>query len=79
MNLFERTASLQENLGNALLASEIGTNRDKVTVDATTNRINGLLYKVHYRHNLCLSAVIYSNFLLYRKPCTNVEIKEIRK
>lgn len=39
-------ASSQENIGSALLASEVGTKRDKLTVDATTNRINSLLYKV---------------------------------
>ncbi|MCO5550959.1 hypothetical protein L7F22_004454 [Adiantum nelumboides] len=39
-------ASSQENIGNALLASEVGIKRDKLSVDATTNRINNLLYKV---------------------------------
>eukprot|EP00250_Pteridium_aquilinum_P007697 c17367_g1_i1 orf=301-1128(-) len=39
-------ASLQEHIGSALLASEVGTKRDKVTVDATTDRINSLLYKI---------------------------------
>jgi len=38
--------STQEHIGNALLATEIGTKRDKETVDATTNRINSLLFKV---------------------------------
>ncbi|GAQ77686.1 inositol monophosphatase [Klebsormidium nitens] len=33
-------------IGNALLATEVGTARDKETVDATTGRINQLLYKV---------------------------------
>ncbi|KAI5056806.1 hypothetical protein GOP47_0028624 [Adiantum capillus-veneris] len=39
-------ASLQEDIGSALLASEVGTKRDKLTVDATTKRINSLLFKV---------------------------------
>ncbi|XP_068641359.1 inositol monophosphatase 3 [Aristolochia californica] len=39
-------ASSQTELVTALLASEVGTKRDKVTVDATTNRINSLLFKV---------------------------------
>ncbi|MCO5596732.1 hypothetical protein L7F22_050800 [Adiantum nelumboides] len=39
-------ASSQENIGSALLASEVGIKRDKLSVDATTNRINSLLYKV---------------------------------
>lgn len=38
--------SVQKEMGKALLATEVGTRRDKETVDATTNRINGLLYKV---------------------------------
>lgn len=40
------SASSQTELGNALLAAEIGTKRDKETVDITTNRINRLLFKV---------------------------------
>ncbi|WJX27265.1 vacuolar transporter chaperone [Trifolium repens] len=38
--------SSQTELLNSLLATEAGTKRDKVTLDATTNRINSLLYKV---------------------------------
>ncbi|KAL2893648.1 Inositol monophosphatase, partial [Bienertia sinuspersici] len=37
--------SLKDELVNCLLATETGTKRDKSTVDATTNRINSLLYK----------------------------------
>ncbi|KAK1558234.1 hypothetical protein Q3G72_000032 [Acer saccharum] len=33
-------------LVNSLLATEAGTKRDKATLDATTNRINSLLFKV---------------------------------
>lgn len=40
------SSSSQSELGNALLAAEIGTKRDKETVDITTNRINKLLFKV---------------------------------
>nr|ABK21074.1 unknown [Picea sitchensis] len=40
------SSSSQTELGSALLAAEIGTKRDKETVDITTNRINGLLFKV---------------------------------
>lgn len=39
-------SSSQADLGKALVATEVGTKRDKATVDATTNRINRLLYKV---------------------------------
>lgn len=39
-------ASSQEHIGNGLLATEIGTKRDKHTVDRTTNLINDMLYKV---------------------------------
>uniref|UniRef100_A0A0C9QN68 Inositol-1-monophosphatase n=1 Tax=Wollemia nobilis TaxID=56998 RepID=A0A0C9QN68_9CONI len=39
-------SSSQSEIGNALLAAEVGVVRDKETVDATTNRINGLLFKV---------------------------------
>ncbi|XP_010252678.1 PREDICTED: inositol monophosphatase 3-like [Nelumbo nucifera] len=39
-------ASSQTELVKSLLATEIGTKRDKITVDATTNRINSLLFKV---------------------------------
>ncbi|CAK9223133.1 unnamed protein product [Sphagnum troendelagicum] len=39
-------ASEQQDIGNALLATEIGTLRDKKTVDSTSNRINNLLFKV---------------------------------
>lgn len=39
-------ASSQAELVNSLLATEVGTKRDKSTVDATTNRINSLLFKV---------------------------------
>ncbi|CAL1385975.1 unnamed protein product [Linum trigynum] len=38
--------SSQPELVTALLATEVGTKRDKGTVDFTTNRINSLLYKV---------------------------------
>nr|AFK35373.1 unknown [Medicago truncatula] len=38
--------SSQTELVNSLLATEAGTKRDKATLDATTNRINSLLYKV---------------------------------
>ncbi|OMO76932.1 Inositol monophosphatase [Corchorus capsularis] len=38
--------SSQTELVKSLLATEVGTKRDKFTVDATTNRINGLLFKV---------------------------------
>ncbi|KAH7290868.1 hypothetical protein KP509_30G067000 [Ceratopteris richardii] len=38
--------SSQEHLGSALLASEVGVKRDKLTVDATTDRLNSFLYKV---------------------------------
>ncbi|KAK8942387.1 Inositol monophosphatase 3 [Platanthera zijinensis] len=39
-------ASQQTALVKSLLATEVGTVRDKSTVDATTNRINSLLFKV---------------------------------
>ncbi|CAL9761734.1 unnamed protein product [Musa acuminata subsp. burmannicoides] len=39
-------ASSQSELLKALLVTEVGTKRDKSTVDATTNRINNLLFKV---------------------------------
>ncbi|CAM6014304.1 unnamed protein product [Sphagnum balticum] len=39
-------ASEQQDIGNALLATEVGTRRDKETVDLTTNRINNLLFEV---------------------------------
>ncbi|KAJ6814634.1 inositol-phosphate phosphatase-like [Iris pallida] len=39
-------ASSQTELVKSLLASEVGTKRDKSTVDATTNRVNSLLFKV---------------------------------
>eukprot|EP00897_Mesotaenium_endlicherianum_P005166 jgi/Mesen1/4678/ME000241S03718 len=38
--------SEQRELGKALLATEVGTTRDKATVDATTDRINRMLFKV---------------------------------
>jgi inositol-phosphate phosphatase/L-galactose 1-phosphate phosphatase len=38
-------ASEQQDIGNALLATEIGTLRDKKTVDSTSSRINNLLFK----------------------------------
>nr|O49071.1 RecName: Full=Inositol monophosphatase; Short=IMP; Short=IMPase; AltName: Full=Inositol-1(or 4)-monophosphatase [Mesembryanthemum crystallinum]AAB92418.1 inositol monophosphatase [Mesembryanthemum crystallinum] len=38
--------SSKDELVNCLLVTEVGTKRDKSTVDATTNRINGLLFKV---------------------------------
>ncbi|KAK9091917.1 hypothetical protein Syun_026828 [Stephania yunnanensis] len=38
--------SSQTELVKSLLATEVGTKRDKSTVDATTNRINDLLFKV---------------------------------
>ncbi|XP_073125911.1 inositol monophosphatase 3-like [Henckelia pumila] len=40
------TVSSQTELVKSLLATEAGTNRDKFTLDATTNRINSLLFKV---------------------------------
>lgn len=39
-------ASSQNELVKSLLVTEVGTKRDKSTVDATTNRINSLLFKV---------------------------------
>lgn len=39
-------ASSQTDLVKSLLATEIGTKRDKQTIDETTNRINNLLHKV---------------------------------
>ncbi|KAM7262440.1 hypothetical protein ACFE04_000123 [Oxalis oulophora] len=39
-------ASSQDELVKCLLATEVGTKRDKSTVDATTNKINSLLFKV---------------------------------
>ncbi|KAL3627292.1 Small subunit (SSU) processome component [Castilleja foliolosa] len=39
-------ASSQTELVKSLLATEAGTKRDKSTLDATTNRINSLLFKV---------------------------------
>ncbi|KAJ8642544.1 hypothetical protein MRB53_004292 [Persea americana] len=39
-------ASSQSELVKSLLATEVGTKRDKSTVDATTDRINSLLFKV---------------------------------
>ncbi|CAK7323269.1 unnamed protein product [Dovyalis caffra] len=38
--------SSQSELVKSLLASEVGTKRDKATVDATTDKINRLLFKV---------------------------------
>ncbi|CAL9015029.1 unnamed protein product [Prunus brigantina] len=38
--------SSQTELVKSLLATEAGTQRDKLTVDATTNRLNSLLFKV---------------------------------
>ncbi|XP_050213132.1 inositol-phosphate phosphatase [Mercurialis annua] len=38
--------SSKSELVSALLATEVGTKRDKATVDATTNRINSMLFKV---------------------------------
>ncbi|BAT77321.1 inositol-phosphate phosphatase-like [Vigna umbellata] len=38
--------SSQTELISALLATEVGTKRDNLTVDACTNRINSLLFKV---------------------------------
>lgn len=38
--------SSQSELVKSLLATEAGTKRDKVTLDASTNRINSLLYKI---------------------------------
>ncbi|XP_024535072.1 inositol-phosphate phosphatase [Selaginella moellendorffii] len=40
------TASSQDEIYKALLATEVGTKRDKATVDETTDRINNLLYKI---------------------------------
>jgi inositol-phosphate phosphatase/L-galactose 1-phosphate phosphatase len=39
-------ASSQDKIGNAILATEVGTTRDKKTVDRTTNCINNLLFQV---------------------------------
>lgn len=39
-------ASTKTDIGSALLATEIGTKRDKATVDATTSLINRLLFQV---------------------------------
>jgi len=39
-------ASSQEKIGTAILATEVGTIRDKKTVDRTTNMINNLLFQV---------------------------------
>eukprot|EP00252_Welwitschia_mirabilis_P024786 TRINITY_DN7480_c0_g1_i1.p1 TRINITY_DN7480_c0_g1~~TRINITY_DN7480_c0_g1_i1.p1 ORF type:complete len:338 (-),score=49.96 TRINITY_DN7480_c0_g1_i1:296-1309(-) len=39
-------SSSNSDLGSALLAAEIGTKRDKETVDAATSRINWFLFKV---------------------------------
>ncbi|KAG6382646.1 hypothetical protein SASPL_157676 [Salvia splendens] len=39
-------ASSQTELVKSLLATEAGTKRDKATLDASTNRINSLLFKV---------------------------------
>ncbi|KAL7088540.1 hypothetical protein ACP275_13G133100 [Erythranthe tilingii] len=39
-------ASSQDELMTSLLATEAGTKRDKSTLDASTNRINNLLFKV---------------------------------
>lgn len=36
----------QELIGNAILATEVGTKRDKKTVDRTTNMINSMLFQV---------------------------------
>ncbi|KAF9610248.1 hypothetical protein IFM89_021572 [Coptis chinensis] len=38
--------STQSELVKSLLATEVGTKRDMTTVDATTNRLNSLLFKV---------------------------------
>lgn len=38
--------SSKSKLVNCLLVTEVGTTRDKSTIDATTNRINSLLFKV---------------------------------
>lgn len=38
--------SVKSELVNSLLATEAGTKRDKATLDATTKRINSLLFKV---------------------------------
>lgn len=38
--------SSQSELIKSLLATEVGTKRDKLTVDLTTNKINSLLFKV---------------------------------
>lgn len=40
------SSSSQSEIGNALLAAEVGVARDKETVDATTKRINRLLFKI---------------------------------
>ncbi|ONK76282.1 uncharacterized protein A4U43_C03F25980 [Asparagus officinalis] len=46
LNGYPIKASSQSELVKSLLATEVGTKRDKSTVDATTNRINSLLFKV---------------------------------
>ncbi|XWS19305.1 hypothetical protein CRYUN_Cryun31cG0004100 [Craigia yunnanensis] len=43
---FKFAVSSQTELVKSLLATEAGTKRDKLTVDATSNRINSLLFKV---------------------------------
>ncbi|KAH9548845.1 hypothetical protein CY35_11G107700 [Sphagnum magellanicum] len=50
-------ASEQQNIGNALLATEVGKRRDKETIDVTTNKINNLLFEVHSLH-LCGSCAM---------------------
>ncbi|KAJ7967801.1 Inositol-1-monophosphatase [Quillaja saponaria] len=40
------TVSSQTELVKSLLATEVGTKRDKLTIDSSTNRINSLLFKV---------------------------------
>ncbi|KAJ0743120.1 putative L-galactose 1-phosphate phosphatase [Helianthus annuus] len=49
LELFTTTdgnVSSHSELVKCLLTTEAGTKRDKATLDATTNRINSLLYKV---------------------------------
>jgi inositol-phosphate phosphatase/L-galactose 1-phosphate phosphatase len=50
-NLHLRTSYSKEPTGNTeliiILIDQVGTKRDKATLDDTTNRINNLLYKVN--------------------------------
>jgi inositol-phosphate phosphatase/L-galactose 1-phosphate phosphatase len=46
LNASPISSSSQSEMIKALLATEVGTKRDKLTVDVTTDHINGLLFKV---------------------------------